>query len=35
MIRLRTFAVVFAPAYAIIYALVVFNNWVHLCSGDR
>ena len=27
MIRLRAFAVVFAPAYALIYALAVFNNW--------
>jgi hypothetical protein len=27
MTRLRTFAVVFAPAYALLYALAVFNNW--------
>jgi hypothetical protein len=27
MIRLRTFVVAFAPAYAVIYALAVFNNW--------
>lgn len=27
MIRLRTFAVTFAPAYAVLYALAVFNNW--------
>jgi hypothetical protein len=27
MIRLRTFSVAFAAAYAIIYALAVFNNW--------
>jgi hypothetical protein len=27
MIRHRTFVVVFAPAYAIIYVLAVFNNW--------
>ena len=27
MIRLRTFAIAFAPAYALIYALAVFNNW--------
>jgi hypothetical protein len=27
MIRLRSFAIVFAPAYAILYTLAVFNNW--------
>jgi hypothetical protein len=27
VIRFRTFAIVFAPAYALIYALAVFNNW--------